>query len=550
MAQDGFPVDDDPAAFRRIGPVVLATGEDHPDALTAAANTSNPAPILLTRRDVLPEVTAAELRRRRASPLTVMGGEAAISFPVVDRAVVEASGGRSRATLLRYRGVDRVGTALAFEPESFDRDEVDVVYLATSRDFPDALAAGPLAASVDEPLLLTAPDRLSPLVPDRICREQAERVVLIGGPNTISPDVVDDLEASTGACVAPIERAPGTSLGFRPLALATSEFDVLALSPEGRWWALRPEPEPSNAEPSVSRSSVRRISVSTAGTRAAVVTEGGGFGDLQIEVIELDGDGRPSHVVDVTDCTNIAVSWRPGREDQFAYVCDDRSELVTLGGDPVALLPRADMAWAPDGSWLALWGLERSASGTPEDVVLRAFVPADAEDPFRPLLARGAVDGVGGLFVQDLLVRRDGSVAMVTTDPGDGDALLNRVVQVPSGQPRLDLITQSPSALGGSGHMQLFGETAAQELVVGRPIPVVSDVAPHAVLAISADGSERVIFDRIDQDGEVSVSGGVVDGRLLVQASPQSVAVVSTDGTLVQRTFLEGRVAEAVLVPG
>lgn len=91
----------------------------------------------------------------------------------------------------RIGGEDRIETALELVRRVFDR--VDCVVLARADDFADALAAGPLAASLDAPLLLTFPDRLDQRVADEIERLQARCAVLVGGVQALSEELADAL---------------------------------------------------------------------------------------------------------------------------------------------------------------------------------------------------------------------------------------------------------------------------------------------------------------------------------------------------------------------
>ncbi|WP_226580886.1 S8 family serine peptidase [Halobacillus litoralis] len=68
------------------------------------------------------------------------------------------------------------------------------VILATGRDFPDSLAASPLASYLNSPVLLEKRDRLSVSIEEELERLKATDVVLIGGANAISEGVEDDLE--------------------------------------------------------------------------------------------------------------------------------------------------------------------------------------------------------------------------------------------------------------------------------------------------------------------------------------------------------------------
>ncbi len=94
----------------------------------------------------------------------------------------------------RVAGADRVATAL--EVSRATVDAADAVVVARADTYPDALAGGPLAASLGSPLLLTDPDRLSDGVADEAERLGADRAVLLGGEAALSPRVAADLVAA------------------------------------------------------------------------------------------------------------------------------------------------------------------------------------------------------------------------------------------------------------------------------------------------------------------------------------------------------------------
>jgi putative cell wall-binding protein len=60
--------------------------------------------------------------------------------------------------------------------------------------YPDALAAGPLSAKLDAPLLLSGPSSLPSIVEDELERLGVDTVWLLGGPNSLSPAIEQRLE--------------------------------------------------------------------------------------------------------------------------------------------------------------------------------------------------------------------------------------------------------------------------------------------------------------------------------------------------------------------
>lgn len=97
----------------------------------------------------------------------------------------------------RVEGATRVETSVEISNVSFE-NESDVVVLATSTNYPDALAGGPLARRLDAPLLLTEPGALSPVTRAEIERLGARTAVLLGGTVALSQAVEDELDDDMG----------------------------------------------------------------------------------------------------------------------------------------------------------------------------------------------------------------------------------------------------------------------------------------------------------------------------------------------------------------
>jgi hypothetical protein len=93
----------------------------------------------------------------------------------------------------RLAGTGRVATAVAVSADTFEQAETALV--ATGGVFADALAAAPLAADLDAPVLLSTADALSPETAEEIERLGAGRVVLLGGEAALAPQVEQDLTA-------------------------------------------------------------------------------------------------------------------------------------------------------------------------------------------------------------------------------------------------------------------------------------------------------------------------------------------------------------------
>jgi putative cell wall-binding protein len=128
------------------GTATFVNGSSFPDGLVASQLYEE---ILLVERDSIPAATMAYIEDCDLEFAYVVGGEAVISSDVFEDLL-----NATEAGAMRIAGADRYATALAVAEYMFG-DSCDVV-LATGENYPDALAAAPLAYNVDAPMLLTS----------------------------------------------------------------------------------------------------------------------------------------------------------------------------------------------------------------------------------------------------------------------------------------------------------------------------------------------------------------------------------------------------------
>jgi len=168
--------------------VYVAAGRSFADALAVgslAASTGRP--IVLTEAERFPPESAETIAGLRTA--TVIGGPGAVSPAVeddIDRAGVDTA---------RIAGADRYGTSAEVLDASVGEGLVSGVWLATGRDFPDALAAAPAAAASGAQLLLVDGASLPPVSADALERHRAVlgRLASVGGPDVVGPATVQDV---------------------------------------------------------------------------------------------------------------------------------------------------------------------------------------------------------------------------------------------------------------------------------------------------------------------------------------------------------------------
>lgn len=136
--------------------VILVTGLNYADALSAAGLAGcYDAPILLTDPLKLSSGVAAEIKRLGAGKVIIIGSEAAVSKKVADAVATEAA-----VTVERISGSDRYATSNAVANAVIAHEGDDFVaeaFLVNGANFPDALAAAPVAYARKMPILLVKP---------------------------------------------------------------------------------------------------------------------------------------------------------------------------------------------------------------------------------------------------------------------------------------------------------------------------------------------------------------------------------------------------------
>lgn len=129
--------------------VVLARYDVAADALSAAPlAVQKNAPVLLTQTARLSPVTKAEIKRLKPERVYIAGGAGAVSNGVANE--IRDLGYR----VTRLGGQDRYETSIRIAEHGWGQSGSDSVFIATGRDFPDALSASAAAGANNAPVLL------------------------------------------------------------------------------------------------------------------------------------------------------------------------------------------------------------------------------------------------------------------------------------------------------------------------------------------------------------------------------------------------------------
>ncbi|MEL1133811.1 cell wall-binding repeat-containing protein [Desulfitobacterium sp. THU1] len=169
--------------------VVVTTGENYPDALSAAPLAGKyDAPLLLVPRSGLSTDILNELKRLSPKNAYIVGGNGVIS------ASVEKQISSMGISVRRYSGQDRYDTAQAVAREVGTGQGV---FVTSGTGFADALAVAPIATSKGMPILLVPKDELTPSLKKYVGRMKNVDIVIVGSEREVSRAIEAQLPVAT-----------------------------------------------------------------------------------------------------------------------------------------------------------------------------------------------------------------------------------------------------------------------------------------------------------------------------------------------------------------
>jgi len=205
----------------------------------------------------------------------------------------------------RVAGGDRYETAADLSAVAFP-DAAGTVFIATGRNFPDALAGATVAARFDAPILLVDTNDVPPAIADELTRLGPTTIVILGGTTAISAAVENTLGGygdvvrlsgpnryATAVATSQYGFPSGASTLF--IATGTGFVDALTGAPvaavfDAPLLLVPPDGIPVEVTDEITRLAPTTIVIlgGTAAVSAAVETELAGYGT----VIRLSGSDR------------------------------------------------------------------------------------------------------------------------------------------------------------------------------------------------------------------------------------------------------------------
>lgn len=201
-------------ATRALDTIILATGENYPDALSIAPFAGRYGfPILFTKRANLDPLSIQSLNNWGIKNVIIVGGLGAVSVEVEDYLRYEL-----QLNVTRLSGEDRYLTSLeiakyfenypegvsgtekitgnhTWEHTGMYTGEYKMVALATGENFPDALAGAGHAVRLNLPIILTEKDRINPEIEDYLHLLNLKKSYLYGGKGAIAEKVKEGIRS-------------------------------------------------------------------------------------------------------------------------------------------------------------------------------------------------------------------------------------------------------------------------------------------------------------------------------------------------------------------
>lgn len=209
---------------------IVASGRNFPDALGGAGLAGAYwAPVLLTEPTTLPSQVADEIERLGVSEVIVVGGTSAVGANVKD-AIDRLPG----VSTTRIFGVNRYETAAdvaAAVVSEMGPAYSGHVLIATGRNFPDALAGAPLAASMGVPILLVEQGSIPAATVEALEAISPDTAIVLGGTGAVSAGVETQLRDLLGPGV--VQRVQGADRYATAANIAQWGVDKYGLSWDG-----------------------------------------------------------------------------------------------------------------------------------------------------------------------------------------------------------------------------------------------------------------------------------------------------------------------------
>ena len=162
------------------------------DALTIAAKAGEEKqPIILTNKTTIPTETYSWMKSESLTNAYFIGGPDTLDTEIIHKMADITKPTSGSVYHNRIYGADRHETNAKVMEKFYPQSDLDAVLVARSDKLADALIAGPLAAKLNSPILITPTTKLSEYHEDNLTQKSANIIYQIGG--SLSDNVLSEI---------------------------------------------------------------------------------------------------------------------------------------------------------------------------------------------------------------------------------------------------------------------------------------------------------------------------------------------------------------------
>ena len=172
---------------KKSSQAILVNGYKNIDALSVSSlATKEELPILLNGRNALNMSVKNRLKQMNVNKVYIIGGNNSISSDV------EKELKRMQISVVRLSGTDRYETSANIAKYAYK--DFDEAIIASGENPVDALAASTLTGKKEAPILLTNRHKIPKSIKKIIEDMDIGKITIVGGENSITDNVMDDME--------------------------------------------------------------------------------------------------------------------------------------------------------------------------------------------------------------------------------------------------------------------------------------------------------------------------------------------------------------------
>ena len=172
---------------KKSSQAILVNGYKNIDALSVSSlATKEDLPILLNGRNTLNMSVKNRLKQMNVKKVYIIGGNNSISSDV------EKELNRMQISVVRLSGTDRYETSANIAKYAYK--DFDEAIVASGENPVDALAASTLTGKKEAPILLTNKNKIPKSIKKIIEDMDIGKITIVGGENSITDNVMDDME--------------------------------------------------------------------------------------------------------------------------------------------------------------------------------------------------------------------------------------------------------------------------------------------------------------------------------------------------------------------